>query len=143
MRYALPSLMILAGIIAISGLILAKKPNAKELLDKIVPYQAFIGLGLLGLGIYNVISIGGIFDVMSVMPVTAIAALGLIFTAIVLGFMFAMPQIAKWMPGEGAAEQKGMELAKKLAGFQVLLGVIGLSCALWFYVFAVILKKAI
>jgi hypothetical protein len=41
-----------------------------------------------------------------------------------------MPQIAKWLPGEGGAEQKGMELSKKLAPYQVIIGLIGLASAL-------------
>jgi hypothetical protein len=54
----------------------------------------------------------------------------MVVTSILLGFMFGMPQIAKWMPGDGGAEHKGMELAKKLAPFQVILGVVGIVAAL-------------
>ena len=35
---------ILGGILAASSLIIAKKPNAKELIDKLTPYQGWIGL---------------------------------------------------------------------------------------------------
>jgi hypothetical protein len=48
-----------------------------------------------------------------------------------------MPQIAKWIPGESAAETKATELSKKLAPFQLILGaavgfggIIGLLMAL-------------
>jgi hypothetical protein len=41
-----------------------------------------------------------------------------------------MPQISKWMPGDSAAEQKGLELSRKLAPYQVILGLIGLASAL-------------
>ena len=44
---------IAGGILAASALIIARKPNAKELIDKLTPYQGWIGdrdvlLGRLG-----------------------------------------------------------------------------------------------
>jgi hypothetical protein len=47
-----------------------------------------------------------------------------------LGALFGMPQIAKWIPGESSAEQKAVELSKKVAPYQVLLGVISLVSSL-------------
>ena len=34
-------LLIVGGILAVSGLIISKKPEAKALIDKIVPFQGF------------------------------------------------------------------------------------------------------
>lgn len=124
-------LLILAGILAVSGLIVAKKPNAKELIDKLVPYQAFIGVALLVFGLYNLIRSFGWFGAFF-KSFVGIVALAVIVTSILLGFMFGMPQIAKWLPGEGGAEQKGMELSKKLAPYQVVIGIVGIvSALLW------------
>src|ERR1700704_2437883 len=122
-------LLILAGILAVSGLIVAKKPNAKELIDKLVPFQAFIGVALLVLGLYNLIRAFGWFGIFF-KSFFGIVALAVIATSILLGFMFGMPQIAKWIPGQGGAEQKGMELSKKLAPYQVIIGVVGIASAL-------------
>jgi len=124
--------LIVGGILAVSGLIVAKKPDAKELIDKLVPYQAIIGIALLALGIVNLVRWLGnhVFTLLSVAPLFGLTVLAMIFTSILLGFMFGMPQIAKWLPGEGGAEQKGMELSKKLAPYQVIIGIIGLVSAL-------------
>src|SRR6185295_9833691 len=124
--------LIVGGILAISSLIVAKKPDAKELIDKLVPYQAIIGIALLALGIVNLLRALGnhLIDVLKLVPLYGITFLAMCVTSILLGFMFGMPQIAKWMPGEGAAEQKGMELSKKLAPYQVIIGLIGLASAL-------------
>jgi hypothetical protein len=124
--------LIVGGILAVSGLIVAKKPDAKELIDKLVPYQAIIGIALLALGIVNLVRWLGnhVFTLLSVAPLFGLTVLAMIFTSILLGFMFGMPQIAKWLPGEGGAEQKGMELSKKLAPYQVIIGLIGLASAL-------------
>ena len=124
--------LIVGGNLAVSGLIVAKKPDAKELIDKLVPYQAIIGIALLALGIVNLVRWLGnhVFTLLSVAPLFGLTVLAMIFTSILLGFMFGMPQIAKWLPGEGGAEQKGMELSKKLAPYQVIIGLIGLASAL-------------
>ena len=126
-----PLLLIVGGILAVSGLIVAKKPDAKALIDKLVPYQAFIGVALLAFGLFGLLRyLGFVFDLIKLAPLYGVAWLAVMITSILLGFMFGMPQIAKWIPGEGAAEQKGLELTKKLAPFQVILGLVGIGSAL-------------
>jgi hypothetical protein len=124
-----PLLLIVGGILAASGLIVAKKPNAKEMIDKLVPFQAFIGVALLIFGLWNLIhalgALGALFS-----SLLGLSILAMIVCSVLLGFMFGMPQIAKWIPGEGAAEQKGQELSKKLAPYQVIIGLVGIGAAL-------------
>jgi hypothetical protein len=128
--------LIAGGILAASSLIVAKKPDAKQLIDKLVPYQAIIGVVLLVLGVLNLLrSIGGVFGLISSIPLLGLTILAMTVTSILLGFMFGMPQIAKWMPGHGAAEQKGMELSNKLAPYQVILGVVGIVAGLLMLMF--------
>jgi preprotein translocase subunit Sss1 len=124
-------LLIVGGILAISALIVAKKPDAKEWIDKLVPYQAIIGVALLAVGLVDFLSyIGAVLHLLKHAPVHAIVWLAVMVTSILLGFLFGMPQIAKWMPNQGAAEQKGLELSNKLAPFQVVIGLVGLGAAL-------------
>jgi hypothetical protein len=122
-------LLIAGGILAVSGLILAKKPDAKALIDKLVPYRASIGVALLALGTFNLLRSLG-FDLIKLTPLYGLAWLAMIITSILLGFLFGMPQIAKWIPDQGAAEQKGMQLMKQLAPFHVMLGLVGIGSAL-------------
>jgi hypothetical protein len=119
--------LIVGGILAVSGLIVAKKPDAKQLLDKLMPYQAMIGVALLALGVLNLLRwLGTVFSMISAVPLFGFSILAMIVTSILLGFMFGMPQIAKWMPGNNNAEQKGMALSAKLAPYQVIIGMIGI-----------------
>jgi hypothetical protein len=124
--------LIAGGILAVSSLIVAKKPDAQKLIDKLVPYQAIIGVALLVLGILNLIRMLGNhwFDILRIVPLFGLTYLAMCVTSILLGLLFGMPQIAKWLPGEGPAEQKGMELSKKLAPYQILIGIVGLIAAL-------------
>jgi len=132
MDYLLPFLLIAGGILATSSLIVAKKPDAKELIAKLAPYQAIIGVALLGFGVFNLIRGLQIFKFISVIPVMAITSLAMIFSAILLGLLFGMPMVAK-MSASGAA--KGEEIAKKFAPFQVLIGLVGIGSSLLFLLF--------
>jgi hypothetical protein len=49
MSYALGT--IIGGLIAASGLIIARRPDAQEWLDKVTPYQGCLGLGLFSWGL--------------------------------------------------------------------------------------------
>ena len=46
---------IAGGILAASALIIARKPNAKELIDKLTPYQGWIGIVMFFWGIWGVL----------------------------------------------------------------------------------------
>jgi hypothetical protein len=130
-------LLIVGGILAVSSLIVAKKPDAKPLIDKLVPYQALIGVILLAFGIVNLLRALGdhLFTIIRFAPLFGLTVLAMCVVSILLGFLFGMPQIAKWMPGENAAEKKGLELSSKLAPYQVILGIIGLIAALLFLLY--------
>jgi hypothetical protein len=124
-------LLIAGGILATSALIVAKKPDAKPWIDKLVPYQAVIGVALLAVGVLDLLRwLGALRHLLPDAPVHVVVWLAVIVTSILLGFLFGMTQIAKWLPGHAAAEQKGMELSNKLAPFQVIIGLIGLGAAL-------------
>lgn len=119
-----------AGILAISSLILAKKPEAKQLIDKLVPYQGFVGVGLLAWGVINLIRFLSHFSLMMYWKTFGIIVLAAILSEVLLGFLFGMPLIAKWIPGESPAEVKALEMQKKVGGFSVLIGIVGLCSVL-------------
>jgi hypothetical protein len=122
-------LILLGGIIAASGLIVSKAANAKDLIAKITPFQGFIGVALLGYGVFDLITnldlLKFAFKLTPLLP--SLALLGWFFGSIVLGFLLGMPQIAAWIPGESGAENKAVELSKKLVPFQTIFGLIGLG----------------
>lgn len=127
-------LLILAGILAVSSFIVAKKPDAKAMIDKLVPFQAFIGVGLLVISIVNWVRIGIAvpFQLMKFWALGGITLIAAIFSGILLGFLFGMPQIAKWIPGESSAEAKAVELSKKIAPIQMIVGVVALVAGFLF-----------
>jgi hypothetical protein len=124
--------LLVAGILAMSALILSKKPSAKELIDKLVPYQGFIGVGLLAWGVIELIRFlaDGGMNLFSVWPLAGAIIFLAIVSEVLLGFLFGMPLIAKWIPGDTPAEQKALDMQRKVAGFSVLIGVLGLIAAI-------------
>ena len=129
MGYAWPIVLILGGILGCAGLIVAKKPDAKELIGKLQPFQAAIGVALLVFGVLNLLDAIRFLSLMSLIPVTVIMAFAAVLSAIVLGIMFGMPMIAK-LSASGAA--KGEELGKKLAPYQTLVGIVAIITGLYF-----------
>jgi hypothetical protein len=129
-----PILLILGGILATSALIVAKKPDAKEMIAKIAPYQATIGIILLVWGIYNFIRIGpGLaIDMIKIVPLFGIDIIAMLACSVLLGIMFGMPMMAK-MSASGAA--KGEQMAKKLAPFQTLIGIIAIGSAILYLLY--------
>ncbi|MBA3462086.1 MAG: hypothetical protein H0T46_19155 [Deltaproteobacteria bacterium] len=119
--------LILGGILAISGLIVAKKPDAKELIGKLQPFQAIIGIALLVFGVLNLMDAIRLLGVVSLAPVLVLSTVGGVFASILLGILFGMPMIAK-LSASGAA--KGEELGRKLAPIQTIVGIVALVCGL-------------
>ena len=122
---------ILGGILAAAALIVSKKPNAKAMIDKLTPYQALIGVGLVAVSLINFLRLlGHLTDMFRVNLLWAAAFLAMVGSGVLLGALFGMPQIAKWIPGESSAEQKALELSKKVAPYQVMLGIISFVASL-------------
>lgn len=119
-------LLIFGGALGASALIVAKKPDAKAIIDKLVPFQALIGVLLLALGIVFFLASGPVamFKAISVTPLPAVAGVGGVIVAVILGFVFALPQIVS-ITGQ---EQRARELAEKIFPFQILLGLAAAAC---------------
>jgi hypothetical protein len=119
-------LLIVGGIVGASALILAKKPDLKSVLDKIVPFQALIGALLMGLGIVFFIASGPVtmFKAIKETPLPAAAAIVGVIVAVLLGFLFTLPQIIS-ITGQ---QQRANEIAEKIFPFQILLGLVAAAC---------------
>ena len=124
--------LIICGILATSSIIIKNKPEAKELIDKIVPFQGWIGIiigiwGIWGI-IYSIMNIRWL----SIIPgywitylVTAVVELGL---GILLGYALFSKLALKNKP---ELREKGEEMVKKLANIQIPLGVAGIIIGIW------------
>ncbi len=124
--------LILLSIIAVPSLILAKKPDAKELLEKVEPYQGWIGLAFCFWGIWGVITAILNIGWLSVWPVWWITLLAGNLIEAILGFMLGFGLINKFFLSKNeAAKAKANQLREKLAPKQGKLGLIGIAVGVW------------
>jgi len=130
--------LIVLGALSAASLIVAKKPNAAELLNKITPYQGWFGIfaclwGLFGI-IWALVGIGvlawGIFGVIWWLT----WLLGCVLLA-VLGFILGYGLITKYVFGKNEeAKAKGDAILAKLAPLQGTLGIVAIIVGVWFVV---------
>ena len=113
---------ILGGLLAASGFILSKRPDAKHLLDKISPYQGFIGLAMFGDGLYNITALMHLSWFTGLGKIMVIV---LVPSLILVGFLLGFSLAAKYLfrgGGGVAAQQKAADIQKKLAAYSAPLG---------------------
>lgn len=113
---------IVGGLLATSSLIISKKPDAKELLDKLTPYQGWIGVVLTFWGVWGIIQ--SILNISSIGMYWGIG-LGISIVEFIVGFLLAYGLISKYLLEKNeTAKAKGQELRLKLANYQVPAGII-------------------
>ena len=124
--------LILLSIIAVPSLILSKKPNAQELLDKVAPYQGWIGLVFSIFGIWGIISSLLILEVLSSAPIWWITLFVGSLVEATLGFLLAFPVISKILSKNAPGyQQKSREIREKLVPLQGKLGILGVISGIW------------
>lgn len=125
----------LGGILAASTYIIAKKPSAKAMMDKIAPYQGWIGLTMLLWGVYELFACLRHISVISAAPMhwtfwflTGVSDFG-------VGFILGFALITKYALSKNeTAQEKGNMFYAKLAKFQVPLGFLAIVMGLLFIV---------
>ncbi|ALO27542.1 MULTISPECIES: hypothetical protein [Leptospira] len=125
--------LIVLSILAVPSLLLAKKPDAKELLAKISPYQGWIGLVFFFWGIYGIVFQGLLgLGMISTWPIYWVTLLAGNIVQTVLGFILGFGTISTYVLSKNEeAKKKGAELLAKLAPIQGKLGIIGIAVGVW------------
>ena len=134
MEYLFALLLIAAGLLGASGLIVAKMPNAQGVIEKLLPFQALVGAGALVLGIINLLRWGpkSLLDITKAFPVMGASMLGGVVCGILLGFMFAVPLMGRLGPN---GQQRAAELAEKVAPWQLLIGLVAIAAGVLLILF--------
>ncbi len=124
--------LILLSILAVPSLILAKRPDAKEMLDKFAPYQGWIGLVFCFWGVWGIISSVLNLGWLTSYPIWWITLLASSAVEAILGFMLGYGTISKYvLSGNEESKKKGEELLAKLAPMQGKLGIFGIAVGIW------------
>jgi len=134
--------LIILGILAAPSLLLSKKPNAKELLDKITPYQGWIGLAFCFWGIWGIIQAILGLSILSAFPIYWISWTICSALLAILGFILGYGMINKLLLSKNEeAKKKGEELLAKLAPIQGKLGLAGIVFGIWVVISTILFYK--
>lgn len=129
------------GVLGAASLIIAKKPDAKELIDKLTPYQGWIGAISAFWGIWVVISAVLNMGWLKLAPVywaTYLADGALQFC---LGLLLGVGVLKTWIKDQRATEKMD-QLIVKLAPYQGNLGLIAIGVGIWMVVAGFMWKVA-
>jgi hypothetical protein len=125
-------MLLILGVLGASSVIIKKRPEAKDLIDKLSKISGYVGVLAVLWGIYDVIQLlthlgmfkYGIWGIISWVTLLAVTA---VFLG--LGFIFGYGLAATYMSEE--AKAKMADLRQKLVGYQIPLGWLSLGLAVW------------
>ncbi|XKM12746.1 hypothetical protein RCS94_06875 [Orbaceae bacterium ac157xtp] len=132
-------LLIILGIVASPSIILSKKPDAKEWLDKITPYQGWMGVIVCIVGIWRIIEGLIWLEVLASQPLVWIIWMVVAFVEFALGFIMGFGLINTYVLSKNEkTEEKGQQLIAKLQPLQgklgiaaIVIGVLAILCHLF------------
>jgi hypothetical protein len=134
--------LIVLGILGASNLIIAKRPDAKQMIDKIVPYQGWFGAASVLYGVFDLISALGAMGMMGVHPplglIWWILYLGCGVIQIPLGLLLGVG-VLKTFIKDATAQAKMDQTIVKLSPYQGTLGFIAIGVGLGFTVINILL----
>lgn len=131
-------LLIGLGILAVPSLLLSRKPEAKELLDKITPYQGWIGMVFCVIGIIRILRCLFSLNLLDFFPVfwCLWLATGLVTAA--LGFLLGYGFIQQYVLSKNEkASEKGAQLLNRLRPQQGRLGIAAIIIGILYVVAAI------
>jgi hypothetical protein len=130
---------IVGGILAASAMIISKKPNAKDLIDKLTPYQGWIGIVMFFWGVWGTFTILTNLGFFLRSPLFGAMAIAATAAELVVGFLLGFGLITKYALGKNpAALAKGQQIRQKLAAYQGVFGLIAIATGAFYTVLCVI-----
>ncbi len=122
--------LVLLGVLAAANLIIARKPEAKELIDKISPYQGWMGaisfLWGVWIAIWMVLGIG----LLATYPIWWISVLAAGGIQAVLGLILGIGVLKTFIKAPAAHEKMDQAL-RKLAPYSGTLGLVSIGLGVW------------
>jgi hypothetical protein len=122
--------LVVLGILAVPSLIIAKKPNAKELIDKLTPYQGWIGAISALWGVWGVISSILNLGWLAHWPIYWVTYLANNVLLLSLGLLLGVGTLKTFIK-DPTAQAKMDQTIAKLAPKQGVLGLAAIGVGIW------------
>ncbi|MDC7218898.1 MAG: hypothetical protein PQJ59_03095 [Spirochaetales bacterium] len=134
--------LILLGAFCVPGLVAKKNEKAKELLDRVTPYQGTFGLIVFAWGIWGIISAVLSISWLGTWPLWwATRLAGNLLNAaggMILGFSMIQSLMLSRLPEE--AQEKAANLREKLIGYQGKIGIWAIIVGIWVLAYEIVLQ---
>lgn len=125
-------LLIILGLLAAPSLLLSKKPDAAALLNKITPYQGWIGIAACFTGVWWIIQAILNLSMLTVAPIWWATWMATAVIMAGLGFLLGYGLISSLLLSKNEeAKKKGEALLAKLAPLQGKLGLAAIVVGVW------------
>ncbi len=135
--------LIFLSVFAVPSLLLYKNPNASELLEKVEPYQGWIGIFFCIWALIGIVVMMASMDVLKTNPIWWITCLIGCSIQTLLGFMLGYGLINKIIKsGNPVSMKKQDEFRQKIAPKQGKLGIIGIIVGIWLVIADLLLNAS-
>ncbi len=118
------------GVLGASNLIIARKPDAKEMIAKLAPYQGWIGAVSALWGAWWVVSAILNIAYLSLAPLGWIIWLATGAVMLLLGFLLGLG-VLKTFVKDPTANEKADQMMAKLTPYQGTLGLVAIGLGIW------------
>jgi hypothetical protein len=125
--------LMLLGVLAVPSMIIAKKPNAKELIAKLTPYQGWIGAISCLWGVWGIISSILSLNWLSIAPIYWATFLADSVLQFALGLILGIGTLKTFIKNP-QAQAKMDETLAKLQPKQGTLGLVAIGVGVWMIV---------
>jgi hypothetical protein len=121
------------GVLGASSIIIAKKPDAKEMIAKLAPYQGWIGAISAIWGVWGVISAVLNLGILSHWPILWITMLADAVLQFALGLILGIGTLKTFIK-DPTANAKMDQTLQKLLPYQGNLGLLAIGVGIWMVV---------
>lgn len=133
--------MFVLGALAAPSIILAKRPDADQILAKITPYQGWIGAVSALWGVWGIISSILNLGWLSIAPIYWITFLAVAVVQTALGLLLGIGILKTYIKDPRAQEKLDLTITK-LRPKQGLLGLVGMGLGIWLIIAGFLFKLA-
>lgn len=129
--------LVVLGVLGAASIIVSKRPDAKEAIAKLAPYQGWIGAVSALWGVWGIISSVLNLGMLSDFPIYWITFLASAAVQALLGFLLGVGVLKTFAKNE-TADEKIDALMTKLAPHQGRLGLASIGIGVWMVIASVL-----
>jgi hypothetical protein len=124
--------LLVLGFLGSASSIVAKRPDAREAIDKLVPFQGWIGLVCCLWGIWIIISSVLNLNWLSIVPIWWLTFFATGVLEFALGLLLGYALLSQFLLSKNPeATRRGEEVRAMLAPYQTMLGYASIAVGIW------------